>query len=65
MAKKQRPSRTNPVARAPILRKGGVHEKSNSTKRQADKRQWCRLLDKAGAGFGPADLQASGTAGRF
>lgn len=56
MAKKQRHVRINPVARAPILRKGGVHEKSNSAKRQADKRQLRQLVSKAGAGFsGSAD----------
>ncbi|HPE60694.1 MAG TPA: hypothetical protein PLB10_10170 [Thiolinea sp.] len=57
MAKKQRHSRTNPVARALVRCKGGVHEKSNSAKRQAEKRQWRRLLDQARAGSGPADQQ--------
>ncbi|EIJ34721.1 hypothetical protein [Thiothrix nivea] len=57
MPKKQRHCRINPIARAPILRKGGVHEKSNSAKRQQHKQQLRRLLDRAGAGFsGSADL---------
>ncbi len=56
MAKKQRHVRINPIARAPILRKGGVHQKSRSAERQADKRQLRKLIDKAGAGYGPADL---------
>ena len=34
MSKKRR----NPVAHAPILRKGGVHQKSRSGERQQDKR---------------------------
>ncbi|QLQ30268.1 MAG: hypothetical protein HZT40_19270 [Candidatus Thiothrix singaporensis] len=39
---------------------GGVHEKSNSAKRQAGKQQLRRLLDKAGAGFsGSADWLAT------
>jgi len=29
--------RTNPVARSPLLRKGGVHQKSKSAKRFKDK----------------------------
>lgn len=58
MAKKQRRSR-NPVARNLFIHRGGVHEKSNSAKRQAGKQQLRRLLDKAGAGFsGPADWLA-------
>jgi hypothetical protein len=50
MAKKQRHRRINPVARAPILRKGGVHEKSRSAKRQAEKRQLQKLIAQSGAG---------------
>ena len=37
MAKK--PKRGNPVAQAAIMRKGGVHEKSKSAKRQHSKRK--------------------------
>ena len=47
--------RINPIATAPILRKGGVHEKSNSAKRQADKRQLRKLVDKAGGGYSAPD----------
>ena len=50
MTKKQRHRRINPVARAPILRKGGVHEKSRSAKRQAQKRQLQKLIAQGGAG---------------
>ncbi len=50
MAKKQRSSR-NPVARHLFIHRGGVHEKSNSAKRQENKRQLRKLVDKAGAGF--------------
>jgi len=58
MAKKSGHTRTNPIVRAPILRKGGVHEKSQSAKRQESKRQLRRLMDKAGADYGPADCLA-------
>lgn len=34
----------NRVARAPIMRKGGVHEKSNKAKRQQDKRSFKRKM---------------------
>lgn len=51
MAKKQRPDRKrNPVAHHLFINRGGVHEKSNSAKRQGDKRQLRKLVDKAGAG---------------
>lgn len=59
MAKKQRRSR-NPVARNLFIHRGGVHEKSNSAKRQEGKRQLRRLVDKAGAGnSGPSFLLAA------
>lgn len=48
--------RVNPVARAPILSKGGEHRKTRSAERQADKRQLRQLLNKVGAGDGSADL---------
>ena len=47
--------RINPIATAPILRKGGVHEKSNSAKRQASKRELRKLVDKAGGGYSAPD----------
>ncbi|UTW44666.1 hypothetical protein KFE80_09700 [bacterium SCSIO 12696] len=34
----QRQATGNPIAQNPLLRKGGVHEKSNSAKRQSAKR---------------------------
>lgn len=52
------PGRTNPVARAPILSKGGAHQKTRSAERQADKRQLRKLVAKVGADHGPADLIA-------
>jgi hypothetical protein len=52
------PSRSNPVARAPILSKGGAHQKTRSAERQADKRQLRKLVTKVGADYGPADLAA-------
>lgn len=35
----KKPKRGNPVAQAAIMRKGGVHEKSKSAKRQQSKRK--------------------------
>ncbi|PID49300.1 MAG: hypothetical protein CR991_07055 [Proteobacteria bacterium] len=60
MAKKTRRARINPIVTAPILRKGGVHEKSQSAKRQEGKRQLRKLVDKAGADFGSADYASAG-----
>lgn len=54
--KQQRHVRFNPVARAPILSKGGAHQKSRSAERQADKNQLRKLVNKVGAGDGPADF---------
>ena len=34
----------NPVARSPLLGKGGPHERSTSAKRQRDKRELARKL---------------------
>lgn len=59
--KKQRlklPSRTNPIARAAIMSKGGQHQKTRSAERQADKRQLRKLIAKGGADYGSADLAA-------
>jgi hypothetical protein len=56
MAKnKQRRSR-NPVAHHLFINRGGVHEKSNSAKRQEDKRQLRKLVVKTGAGFSGPDF---------
>ncbi|HPY41479.1 MAG: hypothetical protein WBP46_15500 [Thiolinea sp.] len=52
------PSRTNPIARAAIMSKGGAHQKTRSAERQADKRQLRQLVAKVGADSGPADLAA-------
>lgn len=54
--KPQKRVRVNPIARAPILRKGGEHRQSRSGERQAEKRQLRKLLAKVGAGDGSADL---------
>jgi hypothetical protein len=39
MAKKKKLTKRNPVAKAPILGKGGAHGKSRKAKRLADKRK--------------------------
>ena len=44
MAKDRKIKPRNPVARSPLLRKGGVHEKSRSSERSDTKRD---LEDKA------------------
>lgn len=44
MPRKSRRSIRNPVARAPILRKGGVHEKSTKAKRKNHKQALQRQL---------------------
>ena len=54
MAKKQ-PRKRNPVAHHLFINRGGVHEKSQSAKRQEDKRQLRKLVDKAGGGFSAPD----------
>ena len=38
----------NPVARAPILRKGGVHQKTNKAKRRQQKRDLQRNIQTGG-----------------
>lgn len=50
MAKKQ-PRNRNPVAHHLFIHRGGVHEKSNSAKRQEDKRQLRKLVSKGEAGY--------------
>jgi hypothetical protein len=40
----KRPRPRNPVARSPLLGKGGVHEKSASAKRQQAKRELAARL---------------------
>jgi hypothetical protein len=45
MSKKNKPNRLgNPVARSPLLRKGGVHQRSRSGERQRDKRALAKKL---------------------
>ncbi|ALG68933.1 hypothetical protein [Beggiatoa leptomitoformis] len=44
MPSKQRQVVHNPIARAPILRKGGVHEQSKTGKRMSDKQSLKRTL---------------------
>ena len=39
MAKERKIKPRNPVARSPLLRKGGVHEKSRSSERSDKKRE--------------------------
>lgn len=52
MALRPRHRRINPVARAPILRKGGAHIKSRSGERQQYKQQLKKQVRKAEAGEG-------------
>jgi hypothetical protein len=55
--KKQRPGRKrNPVAHHLFIHRGGVHEKSNSAKRQEGKRQLRKLLAKKGGGISAPDF---------
>lgn len=54
--KQQRHSRKrNPVAHHLFMHRGGVHEKSNSAKRQAGKRQLKKLVAQGG-GFSAPDF---------
>lgn len=39
MPAKKKPARRNPVANAPILRKGGAHTKSRKAERKVDKQK--------------------------
>ena len=47
-AKKHLPPPRNPVARSPLLGKGGVHEKSTGAKRRAAKMRVQRVLREGG-----------------
>ena len=59
MAKIKRPKPRNHVATAAIMRKGGVHEKSRTAKRQQSKRQLRKLLDNVKAGSSGLDFSCS------
>ena len=41
------PKRRNPLALNPLMRKGGVHEKSRKAKRRAQKQSTRKLVDEA------------------
>ncbi|MDN3647356.1 hypothetical protein QWZ13_00370 [Reinekea marina] len=49
MAQKQH--KRNPHAFAPIMKKGGVHEKTNKAKRQKEKMQWRKEAHNRGSFF--------------
>ena len=55
MAKRKRHRRVNPVATAPILRKGGVHIVSRSGERQREKQKVKSLMRKIKAGLSGLD----------
>ena len=55
MAKRKRHRRVNPVATAPILRKGGVHTVSRSGERQREKQKVKSLMRKIKAGLSGLD----------
>jgi len=59
MAKVKRQKPRNHVATAAIMRKGGVHEKSGSSKRQQSKKQLRKLLDNVKAGSSGLDFVCS------
>jgi len=56
MAKVKRHKPRNPIATAAIMRKGGVHEKSGSSKRQQSKKQLRKLLENVKAGSSGLDF---------
>ena len=56
MAKVKRHKPRNPVATQAIMRKGGVHEQSGSSKRQQSKKQLRKLLDNVKAGSSGLDF---------
>lgn len=56
MAKAKRHKPRNPVAMAPIMRKGGVHEKSRSGERQQGKQKLKQLVSKVEAGLSGLDF---------
>ncbi|MEZ5480491.1 MAG: hypothetical protein R3E95_24320 [Thiolinea sp.] len=55
MAKRTRQRRINPVATAPILRKGGVHTVSRSGERQREKQKVKQMVQNIKAGFSGLD----------
>lgn len=55
MAKVKRHKPRNPLAIAPIMRKGGVHEKSRSAERQQGKQKLKQLVSKVEAGLSGLD----------
>ena len=55
MAKVKQHKRRNPVANSPIMRKGGVHEKSRSGERQQGKQSLKKLVSKVEAGISGLD----------
>ena len=59
MAKVKRHKPRNPVATMAIMRKGGVHEQSGSSKRQQSKKQLRKLLDNVKAGSSGLDFARS------
>lgn len=58
MAKVKRNKPRNPVATAPIMRKGGVHEKSRSGERQQGKQQLKKLISRVEAGLSGLDFMS-------
>lgn len=56
MAKNRKFRRINPIAKAPILRKGGAHVKSESAKRQQDKQKLKREMRQGKGRFAPSDV---------
>ena len=55
MAKTKRNKPRNPIANLPIMRKGGVHEKSRSGERQQGKQKLKQLVSKVKAGLSGLD----------
>jgi hypothetical protein len=55
MAKRKRHVRINPVANAPILRKGGEHTVSRSGERSREKQKVRKLMNKIKAGLSGLD----------
>lgn len=59
MAKVKRNKPRNPVAIAPIMRKGGVHEKSRSGERQQGKQKLKQLVSRVEAGSSGLDFKTA------
>lgn len=55
MAKRKRHTRINPIANAPILRKGGEHIVSRSGERSRDKQKVKKLMRNIKAGLSGLD----------